>query len=135
MRARIVGSNDDNVYCLDAKTGAVLWNYLTGGDVSSSPAVAEGTVFVGSYDKNLYALDASSGALLWRYTTLDKVISSPAISDRAAYFGSYDHLVYAVGTSQSPQIDQGSDLTASILIVVAIAAVALIAAAIVRQKR
>ncbi|TET28854.1 MAG: hypothetical protein E3J73_00245, partial [Candidatus Bathyarchaeum sp.] len=99
-----VGSNDDNIYALDASTGTVIWNYTTGDDVASSPAVADGVVFVGSNDKNLYALNASSGTLLWSYTTLEKVVSSPAVANGAVYFGSYDHLVYAIGdSSPSPQ--------------------------------
>ena len=46
---------DNNVYALDASTGAELWSYTTGSDVDSSPAVAEGVVYVGSNDHNLYA--------------------------------------------------------------------------------
>jgi glucose dehydrogenase len=50
-----VGSYDNNVYALNAKTGAKLWSYTTGSYVWSSPAVANGTVYVGSYDGNVYA--------------------------------------------------------------------------------
>jgi len=59
-----VGSDDDNVYALNARTGALLWSHGTG-SVFSSPAVANGLVYVGSYDGNVYALNASTGALLW----------------------------------------------------------------------
>jgi outer membrane protein assembly factor BamB len=37
-----VGSYDGNVYALNARTGALLWKYTTGGTVESSPAVANG---------------------------------------------------------------------------------------------
>ncbi len=43
-----VGSEDSNVYALNANTGVKLWNYSTGGVVKSSPAVANGMVYVGS---------------------------------------------------------------------------------------
>ena len=43
-----VGSDDGNVYALNASSGAKLWNYTTGGDVYSSPAVVGGVVYVGS---------------------------------------------------------------------------------------
>jgi outer membrane protein assembly factor BamB len=41
-----------------------LWSYTTGGEVNSSPAVANGVVYVGSEypDHKLYALNASTGA-------------------------------------------------------------------------
>jgi eukaryotic-like serine/threonine-protein kinase len=42
-----------NVYALNAATGARLWSYPTGGG-GSSPAVANGAVYVGSYDGQLY---------------------------------------------------------------------------------
>ena len=66
-----VGSDDNNVYALNASTGALLWSYTTGSTVVSSPAVANGVVYVGSSDDNVYALNASTGALLWSYTTGD----------------------------------------------------------------
>ena len=45
------------------------WSYTTGSHVVSSPAVANGVVYVGSEDDNVYALNASTGAKLWSYTT------------------------------------------------------------------
>ena len=59
-----VGSDDDNLYALNASTGALLWEYTTGGFFfNSSPAVANGVVYVGSYDGNLYAFDLAGGLL------------------------------------------------------------------------
>ena len=55
------------MYALHARTGASLWSYTTGDYVASSPAVANGVVYVGSWDGNLYVLNASTGALLWSY--------------------------------------------------------------------
>jgi outer membrane protein assembly factor BamB len=45
-----IGVDDDVVYALDAATGAFKWSYKTGNEVSSSPAVANGVVYVGSLD-------------------------------------------------------------------------------------
>jgi outer membrane protein assembly factor BamB len=91
-----VGSFDNNVYALDARTGAKLWSYTTGAGVYSSPAVADGVVYVGSFDNNVYALDARTGAKLWSYTTGRIVESSPAVADGVVYVGSYDDNVYAL---------------------------------------
>ena len=46
----------------DKKTaGTKLWEFETGGDVDSSPAIgSDGTVYVGSYDKKLYAFRTDS---------------------------------------------------------------------------
>ena len=43
------------------KPGTVLWEFETGGNVYSSPAIgSDGTVYVGSDDNKLYALKTNS---------------------------------------------------------------------------
>ena len=44
------------LYALNATTGALLWSFTAGGFVYSSPAAADGVVYVGSYNGNVYAL-------------------------------------------------------------------------------
>ncbi|GAC1347784.1 MAG: hypothetical protein NVSMB27_13960 [Ktedonobacteraceae bacterium] len=91
------GSNDGNLYALDATSGAKKWAYQTeGGYVDSSPAVVGGLVYVGSDDGNVYALDAASGAKKWAYQTGDHIFSSPAVVGGVVYVGSYNHNVYAL---------------------------------------
>src|SRR5689334_16985337 len=55
-----VGIEDNNVYALDPTTGATRWKYQTGGIVDSSPAVADGVVYVGSADHFVYAIQAAT---------------------------------------------------------------------------
>jgi outer membrane protein assembly factor BamB len=71
--------------------------------VASSPAVADGIVYVGSYDGKVYALDAMTGAYIWSYATGEMVVSSPAIVDNVVYIGAYNHMLYAFGSSSSEQ--------------------------------
>jgi PQQ-like domain/Dockerin type I domain len=54
-----VGSDDVDVYCLNASSGAFVWRYTTGGTVDSSPAVADGKVYVGSFDNTVYCFGSS----------------------------------------------------------------------------
>jgi outer membrane protein assembly factor BamB len=82
--------------------GILLWNYTTGGVVSSSPAVVNGIVYIGSQDHNLYALNASTGALLWKYNTTepyDWVSSSPAVVNGVVYIGGLKNKVHALNES------------------------------------
>ena len=53
----------------------------------SSPAVANGMVYVGSEDNNVYALNATTGAKLWSYTTGGEVLSSPAVANGVGLHG------------------------------------------------
>jgi outer membrane protein assembly factor BamB len=94
-----VGSEDDNVYCLNASDGTLAWNYTTAGEVWSSPAVVGGLVYVGSHDDKVYCLNASTGSRLWNYTTAGEVWSSPAVVGGLVYVGSEDDNVYCLNAS------------------------------------
>ncbi|MFD8737466.1 PQQ-binding-like beta-propeller repeat protein [Streptomyces sp. NPDC059618] len=72
------------------------WTYATGAEVTSSPAVVDGIVYIGSFDHKVYALDAATGAVRWTHTTGGKVGSSPTVVDGTVYIGSDDWKVYAL---------------------------------------
>ena len=78
------------------KANQTLWTYTTGDAVSSSPAVADGMVFVGSLDGNVYALNETTGAQIWNYPTGDIAYSSPAVADGLVFIGSMARKVYAL---------------------------------------
>lgn len=115
-----VGSFDSNVYALNASNGDKIWNFTTsvpltnesgiiiqrntGGPVESSPAVADGIVYVGSYDHNVYALNATNGNKLWNYATGNIVRSSPAVAGDVVYLGSEDNNIYALNATNGSLI-------------------------------
>ena len=80
------GSDDGNVYAINANTGAKIWNFTT--DylyVRSSPSVADGVVYIGADDWNLYALNASTGVKIWSYKTANCQFSSPTVNEGILY--------------------------------------------------
>jgi outer membrane protein assembly factor BamB len=85
-------------------TNEVQWSYTTGGYVESSPAVADGRVYVGSDDNNVYALQCETGTILWTYTTGDRVLSSPAVAEGRVYVGSEDKKIYCLNASTGAHI-------------------------------
>jgi len=77
-----IGSDDGNLYALNANTGNQIWKYTTGGAVQSSPTVVNNTVYFGSTDKYLYAIDATNGTLKWKYLTQAPIrTESPVVSN------------------------------------------------------
>jgi outer membrane protein assembly factor BamB len=98
------GSADNNVYALNASTGAKLWSYTTGDFAFSSPALANGVVYVGSGDFKVYALNASTGAKLWSYTTGSFIESSPAVVNGVVYIGSSDGNMYALNANTGAKL-------------------------------
>ncbi len=84
--------------------GMLKWVFSTGGPIYSSPAVADGTLYIGSADHKLYALDATTGAKRWEYETGSWVGSSPAIVNGIVYFGSNDGRLYALDTHSGEKL-------------------------------
>ena len=105
-----VGSNDGNVYALDADGGAERWTFETGDPVAVSPAVAGNTVFAGNEGGTVYAIDAMEGTERWTFQTDGPVESSPAVADDTVYVGSDDDNVYALDTAArtAPQRPSGT---------------------------
>jgi outer membrane protein assembly factor BamB len=88
------------VGCGKKEQAKFLWEFETGGALSSSPAIgSDGTVYVGSDDNKLYAINGKSGVKRWEFETGFHVSSSPAIgSDGTLYVGSVDYKLYAIKT-------------------------------------
>ena len=90
---------DGKVYALDVSTNPPTqkWMYQTGGAIHSSPAVANGFVYITSFDNTMYALNTSTGDLNWTFPVGERDYSSPAVVDNVVYVGGgNDGAVYAV---------------------------------------
>ena len=49
----------------------VKWTFTTGGDVTATPAVADGTVYFPDLAGDFYAVDSKTGALKWKSAVSD----------------------------------------------------------------
>lgn len=119
-----IGSNDNNLYSIDAIHGDIKWSYKTNGAIPSSPAVANGKIFFLSYDGFFYCL-LKNGKLHWKFKTggekkhlikdyydtnkfaddpWDFYLSSPVIKNNTVYFGSSDAHVYALDIETGEKI-------------------------------
>lgn len=66
------------------------WSYnLEGGSIGSSPAIANGKVFVSADNGRIYTFDALTGSLLWS-APASSGISSPAVAGALVYVGAGD---------------------------------------------
>lgn len=82
----------------------IKWQFKTEGAIFSSPAIANGVIFVGSSDSYFYAVDQKTGQQKWKFKTTGPVNSSPAVANGIVYFTSFDGGFYALdaetGTSK-----------------------------------
>ncbi len=91
------------LYAVDAATGGTqgYWAFTTGGQITASPTVTGGVVYVDS--DQLYALSAATGRELWSYPA-PGAWASPAVADGIVYFGSTDDSVYAINAATGAKV-------------------------------
>ncbi len=90
-----IGSQDHNLYALDAKTGQLKWHFVTDGSIMDAPAIVSDTIYIGSYDGYVYSLDKKSGTEIRRYLVPNAdtsemierpgVYATPLIDETAIY--------------------------------------------------
>jgi len=90
------GSDDGNVYCLNAETGTKIWNFTAKNLVQSTPTILDDRLYIGSNDFNVYCLDPDNGDLIWQYKTQGPIVSSPLVVNNTVFVGSFDNNVYAI---------------------------------------
>ena len=91
----------------------LAWRAPTEGDVVSSPAIANGLVYVGSGDGGLYAFDLATGARRWRFDAGSAVSSSPAVGGGLVFAAARDGSIFGVDASTGARrwrVTTGPDL-------------------------
>lgn len=79
------GSEDGNMYAIDAYNGAVQWKYPTNGWVESAPVVAGNIVYFGSTDSSFHAVDIVTHLPRWTFKSRESLWGSPLIDDSTVY--------------------------------------------------
>ncbi len=59
--------------------GSAAWQIETHGQISASPTVVAGTLYIGTNGGRLYAIDAASGAIRWTFRARNGLKSNPLI--------------------------------------------------------
>lgn len=75
--------SEGRIVCLDAATGNIRWQFVSGAGMQRAATIADGRVYAGSDDGYAYCLDAKTGAVVWKHK------AAPA--DR--WFFSYGRLI------------------------------------------
>lgn len=86
-----------------ALTRTSPWLVVTDDKVYSSPAVADGVVYIGSNDGNLRAINVADGTLRWSYPAGQPITSSPTVADGIVFVGCNDQGLHAVRIADGTQ--------------------------------
>ena len=79
--------------------GGVKWAFKAGGAIVTSPAVADGVVYIGSLDGHLYAVEQDTGKEKWNFKSSRPIASSPAVDGGTLYFVSSAGALVAIDTA------------------------------------
>jgi len=86
------GEGVGNFSCIDAKTGAKVWDYPIHRSISTC-SVADGLVYVADYSGFLYCFDAKTGKLYWKHDTVAAIWGSTLFADGKVYLGNEDGIL------------------------------------------
>lgn len=90
------GTQGGTIYAVDLNTGAVAWQYETGGAIVAKPLIHKDLLIVGSFDRQLYALGLRNGDLRWQFQAGNWWWASPVASGRTIFAPAMDGRVYAL---------------------------------------
>ncbi len=105
-RVFVCSRDDERVFAFDGATGAQVWSTPVGDWCHTSPAFANGVVYVGANDGRLYALNAATGQQAWSQPLAPSggIFGGPTVANGVVYAasGQGDGKLYAVhaGTGQ-----------------------------------
>ncbi|MGB6602657.1 MAG: PQQ-binding-like beta-propeller repeat protein [Candidatus Cybelea sp.] len=83
------------------------WRIETGGQISASPAIMDGTLYVGNNDGSLYAIDVTSGQVLWKAHVPNPLMSDPLVYGDVVIVGEGDPTSRSSSPSEPVMVGQG----------------------------
>ncbi len=72
------------------------WTVASEANITSTPAVAGGRVFVGNQNGEMSCFSLANGTKQWRFQTKGAIFSSPAVAGESVVFGSGDGHIYCL---------------------------------------
>jgi outer membrane protein assembly factor BamB len=92
-----VGSENGNIYCLDAKTGRQIWlNFKIDSATRSTPAISNGFLYICDSNDLFYCIDAQTGEINWTFSMGAWSYSSPTVANGYVYFSSSSRKLYCL---------------------------------------
>jgi outer membrane protein assembly factor BamB len=85
----------------------VAWRTETGGQISASPTVVDGTLFIGNNNGELFAIDVSSGQILWKSKVINPLMSAPLVYGDLVIVGEGDPTSRSSSPSEPIMVGQG----------------------------
>lgn len=111
-----IASEEDSpyLYCLDRKTGRIVWKYGNTAGWYSTPALVEQKLYVGGNCGTFFCLNAKNGDVIWRYRAEAPIWSSPVVVGGRVLFGTYGNHIVILSAESGKEL-QSIDLEGRVL--------------------
>src|SRR5579883_117523 len=83
------------------------WRLETGGQISASPTIVDGTLYIGNNSGKLYAVDLTNGTVLWTARVPNPLMSAPLIYGDLVIVGEGDPTSRTSSPSEPVMVGQG----------------------------
>ncbi|MCX6874573.1 MAG: PQQ-binding-like beta-propeller repeat protein [Verrucomicrobia bacterium] len=100
----VADTGNKTLNCVETATGKELWKHPVGGEVWSSPLVADGKLYFGTRRGKFYIFTATREKRLLCETTFDAPISAAMAAANGVVYLATDETLYALAKPQSPMI-------------------------------
>ena len=104
------GKNQAWLKCIDATgtgditTHALTWSYALQKHVMSTPAVADGRVFIADCGHVLHCVDSATGTPYWTHELEGEAWASPYVADGKVYLGTRSGVFYILQASKEKRV-------------------------------
>lgn len=83
------------------------WRLETGGQISASPTIVDGTLFIGNNNGSLYAVDIGTGKVVWKAHVTNPLMSAPLVYGDVVIVGEGDPTSRTSSPSEPVSVGQG----------------------------
>ena len=98
------GSNDNEMFLFDARTGVMRWRFETRGEGGEKGSIRHAPAFdtkrahlvTGCADGWIYIIDVETGKEVWSVRTDNTIYTVPLVAEDKAYVGSTDKYLYVL---------------------------------------
>lgn len=97
-----IGTLNNELFSLNAKTGEINWQVKTNGTVWSPVAIKGDRLYAGDQSGKIFALDVNDGSQVWTYDAGSPVIGGLALKDTNLYTGTQNGQALCLSAEDKP---------------------------------